>query len=342
LGSNFRHNEYWTNLRNKILVGEHINDAAECYRNEADGSTSLRLRYLKDPLPTTPDVLPLTYIEANFSNLCNLACVHCSPFLSSTWGAQDYKFGRLKHQKILIEHNADFEGLDLSQVTELKIIGGEPFMEQKRFVGLMKKLDLSKVTLRISTNGTVLPKDDLKELMDQCNRVFVSVSVDGIYSVNDWYRWPSKFSNVESVMSQFEKWWVDNPNYNLFVKHTINLYNVWTLDKLIMYMNQNRSGWKLYFGWVESVEWQSISNMPRLVKQVLADKLTYWDKSIKGNWDQQNASPFISTKNRLQSNSQSTWKKFIEKTKQLEQERNLNAFDMIPELALIINNHQDD
>lgn len=34
-----------------------------------------------------------SYVEVNFSNVCNLACSYCSPQFSSTWAAQTERFG---------------------------------------------------------------------------------------------------------------------------------------------------------------------------------------------------------------------------------------------------------
>mgnify|MGYP003705239755 CR=1 FL=1 len=36
----------------------------------------------------------------------------------------------------------------------------------------------------------------LDELIEKCKNVYLCVSLDGLHSTNDWYRWPSKFNEV--------------------------------------------------------------------------------------------------------------------------------------------------
>lgn len=336
-GSNIRNHPEWIQLRKNMLNGIKVDSCKSCYQRESQGHFSLRTRYTeKATLPATTEALPLRYIEANFSNLCNLACVHCNANSSSTWGAQDYKFGRLKHRHALIEHNIPLEQLDLNQVTELKIIGGEPFMEQRRFADLMEKLDLPNLTLRISTNGTMLPNDRLKYLIDQCQRVFITVSLDGIYQTSDWFRWPSKFNQIQEVMTQFENWWGDNNKYNLFIKNCVNLYNIWTMDQFVNYTNQHHPQWKVYFDFVTTPTWQDICLMTDTLKQMMKLKLQSWHDTIEVNVDSQAGNPFLRALNHLDGTTRSTWQEFQQHTTRLGQERNIDAFEMIPELGAVV------
>jgi radical SAM protein with 4Fe4S-binding SPASM domain len=159
----FRNNDLWKNLRKRMLEGERIPECRDCYAIEDQGHQSMRIANI-DRLPKnlTEDCLDLTYLEMSFSNLCNLACVSCSVYCSSRWGTEDYKKNPNLKISSLVEHNVNLT--NLSTVTTLKIIGGEPLMEQKRFIELLKKLNLPKLTLMMSTNGTVIPSEELKLL----------------------------------------------------------------------------------------------------------------------------------------------------------------------------------
>ena len=237
----FRHSPAWDNIRQRMLDGTKLPECKQCYDDEASGKSSTRLldtrTHIKihKELPTTTTPNKIRFLELAFSNLCNLACVSCSAWFSSTWATEDYKRGRLWHQipKVLVEHNSDVDKLDLSSLEVLKMIGGEPLMDQKRFIELLERIDLSKIKLLISTNGTVLPNAKLKSLIDQCNELVLDVSIDGVGSANEWYRWPTKVSEVEATMNQFQEWWGNKPKFQLRTHTVVSIYNVWNLDEYI-------------------------------------------------------------------------------------------------------------
>lgn len=249
----FRKSKPWQKLQEDMLAGRKDSACQQCYKHEAAGGKSTRVFSLQDTeLPTTTDLRPIKMLDIAFSNLCNLACVSCSRHYSTTWGTEDFKAGRIGKQiKVLIDHPTSMvDNLDLSQLTTLKIFGGEPFMDQDKFIHLMKKLDLSKIKLLVSTNGTSLPNAELKTLMDQCDSICLDVSLDGLGSVNDWYRWPSKFNEVCQTMDQYNKWWGKNSNVKLVVHSVISIYNIFTLDQFIIFMNTNYPKWELDWDWV--------------------------------------------------------------------------------------------
>ena len=136
----FRNSKSWKNLQEKMLAGEKDMACRMCYDEEAIGNESMRTMSIKNrQLPTTTDILPIEFLDIAFNNLCNLACVSCSRICSTTWGTEDYKSGRLsKSTKVLMEHSESIvDNLDLSQLKYLKIFGGEPLMDQDKFIKLI-------------------------------------------------------------------------------------------------------------------------------------------------------------------------------------------------------------
>jgi MoaA/NifB/PqqE/SkfB family radical SAM enzyme len=351
----FRNSTKWVETRKMMLLGEKIPSCFRCYREEDSGAESMRTISLKKhidqdlskidiktlpllPIPIDHTVLPLTFLEISFSNLCNLACVSCNQVYSSTWAAEDYKNGRpLKNQKALIEHNSDLSHIDLSSISLLKIIGGEPFMDQKRFISLLDKLDLQNLKLIISTNGTILPNHELKVLIDQCKQVIISVSLDGIGTVNEWYRWPTKFLDVISTMDQFHQWWNDDPRFLLEVHSVINVYNIWTLDETVLFMNDRFPSWGIDFDWIITPKWQRLSIIPMVLKQSLYKQLTLWHETIKPNVRFGKSNPFKVSIDRLNDVSDSSLDEFKSFSLLLAKERNLNLFKMVPHVEKIIN-----
>jgi hypothetical protein len=332
-----------------MLDGVKLPECKQCYDDEASGKASTRLldtqMHIKihKELPTTTVPNKIRFLEFAFSNLCNLACVSCSAWFSSTWGTEDHKRNRLNPAipKVLVEHNTDIDKLDLSSLEVLKMIGGEPLMDQKRFIDLLERIDLSKIKLLISTNGTMLPNARLKELIDQCNQLVLDVSIDGVGSVNEWYRWPTKVSEVEAVMNQFQEWWGTRPGFFLRTHTVVNIYNIWNLDEYVEYMNKNYPKWVLDFDWINQPFWQATAILPENYKKELTEKLTVWSTTVKGNWHWWVGNPFVSTLHRMNLPAKSTLKEFKEKTLALAKERDLDVFKMVPHIARLFEDSVD-
>ena len=331
---NFRNNELWRDLRRRMIAGERIAECKDCYDIEDQGYASMRTVNL-DRLPKdlTEDCRDLTYLEMSFSNLCNLACVSCSVYCSSKWGTENYKKNPGLKQTSLVEHQVDLT--DLSKVTTLKIIGGEPLMEQRRFADLLRQMNLSNLTLMISTNGTMLPNDELKSLMNQCRQVMIDVSVDGIDAVGEWYRWPTKFSTVKQVMDQFNAWWAQDPKIMLNTKTLINVFNIWTLDQTVDYIAVNYPAWTMYFDWIDHPAWQQLSVVPAEAKPGLIAQLEAWNASSKQPWHPRFNNPYETSVIKLQESSSVAWADVEAKTLELAQDRGLDVLNMIPELKLL-------
>ena len=178
-----RNSEHWIELRKNMLEGKTIDGCKSCYKDEAAGLISMREDSLNNFIPIKNETVPLTRLEVSFSNLCNLACAHCSSYYSTKWWTEDVINGRA--EKIgIIENEFNVNYWDLSKLTDLKIIGGEPMMEQKKFIALLKKLDLPNINIQICTNGTLLPDDELKILLESCKNVYLCVSLDGLGTTN--------------------------------------------------------------------------------------------------------------------------------------------------------------
>ena len=269
--SQVRNTPHWVSIRDSMLKGDKVEGCHSCYQDESNGLKSMRQESLSKFVPIKNEIVPVEQLEVSFSNLCNLACVHCSSFFSSKWYAEDVKAGRVKKSGVL-ENSFSFDLWDMSHITELKIIGGEPFMEQPKFINLLNNLDLSKICIQICTNGTIMPNDELKGLIEKCKTINLVVSLDGLGSTNDWYRWPSKFDKVVANMLQYEEWWQSFKNVNFIVHHVINAINVLELKKFVEYIQDVFPLWKIEWDWIRWPHWQRLSILPVSLKKKLASQ----------------------------------------------------------------------
>lgn len=322
-----RNSEHWNNLRNDMLAGKSIDGCRSCYQDEDSGLKSMRQESLSKFIPVDNKVKPIGQLEVALSNLCNLACAHCSSYFSTKWYTEDVKAGRIEKTGI-IENDFNFDHWDLSQLTELKIIGGEPFMEQKRFINLLKNLDLSKIKLQICTNGTVLPNEELRSLIESCETVYLCVSLDGLGTTNDWYRWPSKFKEVINIIKTFEEWWKDNSKIVFIIHHVINAVNILELTDFVNYMKQELPLWKAEWDWIRWPHWQELSVLPNTVKHSLIEEFKNLDRNYQSNRLIPN--PFGVSIERLREMPNADWNTFKLESQRLSKERHLEFLSMVP------------
>lgn len=322
-----RNGRHWVSLREDMLAGKSIDGCQGCYQDESNGLRSMRLESLTKFVPIKNEIQPIEQLEVALSNLCNLACVHCSSYFSTKWYSEDVQAGRIKKTGV-IQNDFSFNHWDLSKLTELKIIGGEPFMEQKRFISLLKNLNLSNISLQICTNGTIMPNEELRSLIESCKTVYLCVSLDGLETTNDWYRWPSKFSEVIDNMQLYESWWSEHKNIVPIVHHVVNAINIFELEDFVKFMSKDFPAWKIEWDWIRWPHWQQLSSLPQTTKLELIEK--FKQESVN-YYSEHNRipNPYDVSVNRLQETSVVEWDTVIEEIKKISIERNLNFLKMV-------------
>jgi MoaA/NifB/PqqE/SkfB family radical SAM enzyme len=237
----------------------------------------------------------------------------CSEEFSTKWQTEKFTHRNLV-AKGITAHGFDYTSWDLTEVTHLKIIGGEPMMSQEKFIKLLRQFDLTQLEVAVTTNGTILPNTDLKTLLERCKRVSYKVSLDGVGDVNDWIRWPSKFSIIENNVNTLEQWWADTA-INLQFHTVIGIYNINHLQSLVDFV-LNKPQWSITWNWVTTPAWQSIS--------VLIDKedLRIQLQELGSIYDL-DPNPFYISIDRLYDIPQSDWATAVKETNQLISERNI-------------------
>ena len=328
LSSTVRNTTTWIKIREDMLEGKPVEGCQSCYQDESNGLISMRQESLERMIPTKNEIVPIEKLEVSFSNLCNLACVHCSSFFSTKWYTEDVKAGRVEKSGAL-SNDFNFDKWNLSNISEIKIIGGEPFMEQEKFIKFLQNIDLSKIALQICTNGTLLPNAELKALIEKCATVYLCVSMDGLEYTNDWYRWPSKFNTVVDNMNTYNEWWGTNTKIMPIVHHVVNIINIFELVDFVGYMKKSFPNWFVEWDWIRWPHWQQLSNLPLDIKNDLIELFKeqsnrYYSEHFRI------PNPYDVSIDRLQDVPAVEWTTVISEIAKISTERNLDFLSMVP------------
>jgi len=155
-------------------------ECVRCQEVEAKQLDSVRTHALAlDEAESDPDYLQVGGV---LDNVCNAACLTCSPACSTRIGAlYDCSIVR-------IDNTNRFWDLPQERIRHLDINGGEPSYS-KNYRQILANLPPNLRTLRINTNcSTVLT--ELTDIAARGIEVTVTVSCDGIGPVHELTRWP--------------------------------------------------------------------------------------------------------------------------------------------------------
>jgi sulfatase maturation enzyme AslB (radical SAM superfamily) len=232
----------------------------------------------------------LRYLELVFGNTCNLACRSCSPTFSSRWVTIN---NHLLTEGIPINNStpniefSDWRKLDLLHLTQLKIMGGEPFY-QKGALELLEYLSelnvLKNIHLSIPTNCTIALTDKWKKLLVEAKKVSISISIDAPGKLNDYLREGSTWEELEQNLYGFDSFVKQHKNKMIITFNTVlSAYNINKLPEIEKYFNK-RFFWKQYSDIAYYPSYMDAALLPEHIKDIvigrgLPDRIVTYLKS---------------------------------------------------------------
>ena len=277
-------------LRESMIKDEYVAGCSMCYDNEKITNKSMRLGFINQLGTNIPEKPVLTHLDLALSNVCNNRCRMCSPGLSTNWYSDAIKLGldffgvNLRHGMSGVKYSKElYEIYDFSKLRHIKLIGGEPLMEEKKFIDILKKCNLSQLRIFLTTNTTLIPSEELNSLFQQCEFLSVNLSVDAYGSMNGFLRKGSQWETVEKVIDWFVENHPNNKRCLVRLFSVISIYNVNNFYKLKEYINY-RYKYKIDIEWkmVDGRDWLKCFNLPLEVKHNIllslrdkVDQITY-------------------------------------------------------------------
>lgn len=263
---------YMQNLRKKMENDEPVDGCSYCYNNERLSNRSMRKDMWENTnmYSTTSfqnnEPAELRYIDLSISNTCNNKCRMCGPALSTQWYSDAKKLG-IEIPKGIIK-NPFIESTDFSKLKFIKLLGGEPLMEQKVIKNILRQCDLSQLHIQLITNGTLIPDDELIGLLEQVKCLQVKLSIDAYGKLNDFLRSGSKWEQVEKNVD----WYKGFVNKKFLSIHSVaSIYNINKLDEMVEYAKSK----EIYQEYVplDDVDYMQTKHLPIKAKEILIDRI---------------------------------------------------------------------
>lgn len=281
-------------LRSQFIRNEKPSGCNACWSEEAAGIKSMRLIY-EDGGKMYPETTFYSHIprisprsvDLKLSNLCNLKCRICTPFLSSQWIKEHKELGisdadahalynnNAKEKLFKDPVNADILKKWAANIDHLEFYGGEPLVQQEHEQVLSIINDYGNPSLTklwYNTNTTICDEKFFK-LWKNFNAVTINLSIDDIAERFEYERMNAKWTETLANIHNFKRLGIEhNVNLSLQIYVTIGFLNVWYLKELIEFIKDNIN-LPVVFNMVHYPHHYSIVNMPESVKPIVADKL---------------------------------------------------------------------
>ena len=268
-------NENILTIQKNIFNGIKIPECKNCYHLESNKVISPReqetTRWLRDLevkeylTNWTPESeLKTFYYDVRYDNKCNLACISCNPIASSLW-AKELNIDPIKYK-------IDFKLDELASAKKIYMAGGEPLIIDSfiLLINHIAKLD-QQPELVINTNLTSVT-DKLKKSLSKIKNLTLTVSIDAYESVNEYHRWPMRWSKLFNNLL----WIRENVQCTIQINSVIDAVTILNVDQLIN-IEQLFDQWTLSI--LTSPTSLLVQNLPEHLKKSVADNFNNIKKS---------------------------------------------------------------
>jgi radical SAM protein with 4Fe4S-binding SPASM domain len=362
--------EIWEGPQYRELREMHRNrqippSCANCAKKEKSGRSrrmyfwdkldyDLRMESETLDVDSAPDI---RYLDFTLSNKCNLACIHCGPFVSTGWtkdgkslnkempeywNKQPIGFNGVKELGFMDNLFANPEYFKNLQWVALR--GGEPLYDERCYEVLKWFVDngiAKNVALDISTNATVF-EDRFKEIFKEFKHIELLISIeatDNLYSVirGGNYTWDDLNDNLEKFYAE--------GNIEVTFAVTVMTTNIFNLDKVWdwFYTNHRKRASISMTNVVVTPAYLNIAHMPRELKDLALEKMEHipsmemWpiSNSRVDMFEYQTGIDDIRAGLRRDVNEEDAtkyWDWFLKYTKDLDRLRDTDTFKSIPEM----------
>ena len=278
------------NLRERMLKGEKIKGCEKCDLYESLNKFSYREHFDLKYESSTIDKPKIRELEFALDNVCNFKCVTCSSRFSSKWYNDDLELIKIgipryseaiSNRKKIMKNVNNLENLDLSELNYLKLIGGEPFINDS-YIDILKMLNLKNLELALITNNSVFPEKWI-ELILKVKTLNLHISIDGVYEVGEFVRSGMNFKKFTDNLIKWKKLSDTNSNIDIkfnFVVHSLNILN---LKSTIKYLED--LGFKIEVNHIKEQKFEidflkepyyiNLSYLPTSLKKIIEKQLDF-------------------------------------------------------------------
>ena len=272
--------EYKKEIKNiqSILSTKFHDGCNTCLNEEKNKIRSRRQAINKFHVDNDLSLDKIQSLGVRYGTLCNSKCIICSHSRSSSWVADSLALGYEVESKYHFKKNQMpgidffFNEFDLSDLKYVEFHGGEPLIQTYPLEFLEKIKNLEQLVVKFNTNLTVLPSQQLQEILKKCKRVDFLISVDDIEERYEILRYPAKWKNFNQNLNEIKKL-----NHRVFSYNCISSLNIWYMPEFYEWAIKTFE-MNIHSQFVTDTDFLDISNLNKNIKEQCLNKI----KNYKG------------------------------------------------------------
>jgi MoaA/NifB/PqqE/SkfB family radical SAM enzyme len=240
--------------------------------------------------PWTTDARPLMFLDLKLGNICNLKCRICGSWSSSTFATEELanlgpnEDRKTNHHYTMLragawprENPTFWSEIDQvsDQIRYIEFTGGEPFMIQEHFDLLQQLVDrglAGQIEIHYNTNGTQWP-EGAEQIWRHFKTVEIAFSIDDVGARFEYQRSNAVWTQVIDNIGRFRQMRDRHANIQLQVCSTVNVFNVYYLEELAAWIDQQDFDF-VYWNMMHEAYYFSINTLPELAKAAITKQLT--------------------------------------------------------------------
>ena len=351
----FFNSQYVKQFREDMLDGVKRADCSGCQYQESHRQHSHRQRYneyyhikngqtndyykqIVNKLRLDAIDKPL-YVEMHVSNLCNLKCLTCNEIDSSQYHAENKMLGVSKHPmknftNFVVNTAKALKDVIHPDLLFLDVRGGETLMvpEIRKVLDEIDPNTASNITLKIQTNGTIVPDETWTKVFRKFKNTKVNVSIDAFGERNTYIRYPSDWQAILNTIEYLKK-----QDIKFIVNTVVSNLNILYLDELLEWVQNER-----YINYVYTLDSPihfRPSNLPTQCLQSAAEKLNkigrdFVNLDVAASVD--NLVDLCNNNDMSDKDKNILWKKFSQEIQTRDRVRQKKIGDFLPEINSLL------
>jgi MoaA/NifB/PqqE/SkfB family radical SAM enzyme len=332
-------------MRASLLKGEKVTACSTCYFMESKGQISHRENYnkyynLRNNKEYERDLKKLKldklrnplYAEIHISNLCNLKCLTCNEKDSSKFHSENKLLGisedpNIDYTKIIENKSKAILDVITPELKFLDIRGGETMMipEIKTVLSELSENKTKNITLKVQTNGTILPDETWINIFKKFKNTKVNVSIDAYEQDNHYVRYPSQWQDICKTLDFFKQ-----HNIKFIINTVLSNLNLLVLPKLLEWIYSKQYLNYLYI--LKNPVYYRYTNLPKKLLEKSTIELQKFKEPFVNRDTNIVIENLISNLKKGNNDYDQYWENFKKEIKMRDQFRNNSIFDILPEL----------
>jgi MoaA/NifB/PqqE/SkfB family radical SAM enzyme len=235
-------------IRSAMINNEPHENCKSCVQHDQhSGVSPVRQHYLKYYPKFENGHFQLRNIEIRWNNTCNLACMYCNPYHSSTW-ADRLNVSNISPTRSYHDDLLTFILQHVDELDELTLVGGEPMLMKQNYELIAKLPNSARVSILTNLSYDIERLPCISNLLNRPRENTIwNISCENINQQFEYVRSGAEWSKMEKNLKFLVQHWSDNVTFNM-VYSMFNAFDLVEAMQRFHELNIKKYTFQTYYG----------------------------------------------------------------------------------------------